>query len=256
MTEAAADPDHQQTWSAERYVRDAGFVAELGAGVVEWLAPKAGERVLDLGCGDGALTEKIAAQGAAVVGVDASDDMVAAARARGLDARAMDGTALSFDGEFDAVFSSAALHWMPEAERVASGVRAALKPGGRFVGEFGGFGNCAAIVTALLAVARREGLPDALAKPWYFPTEAAYARVLEGAGFAVTRMVLFPRPTPLAAGMRAWLEVFRASLFDACGDRREAALDAAVDLLEPSLCDERGNWTADYVRLRFEARSV
>ncbi|MDQ0314775.1 class I SAM-dependent methyltransferase [Amorphus orientalis] len=237
-------------------MRDAGFVATLGAGVVEWLDPRSGERILDLGCGDGTLTAEIAARGCSVVGVDGSEDMVAAARGRGLDARVMDGQALVFEAEFDAVFSNAALHWMPDARKVAEGARAALRPGGRFVAEFGGFGNCAAIVTALTAVARQEGLPDELAKPWYFPTAAAHTGVLEAAGFHVERMVLFPRPTPLDAGMRAWLEVFRAPLFDVCGARRQAALDTAEALLAPALRDEAGNWTADYVRLRFDARAV
>lgn len=242
-----------QDWSAERYVRDAGFVATLGAGVAEWLAPKPGERILDLGCGDGALTVDIAASGATVVGVDASADMVAAARQRGLDAHRVDGEALAFGPEFDAVFSNAALHWMPDADAVANGVFAALKPGGRFVAEFGGFANCAAIVTAFRCIARARNLPASLAKPWYFPTEAAYSGVLERAGFRVDRVLRFPRPTPVPAGMRAWIEVFRAPLFDACGDGREAALDEVVALLEPSLCDGQGNWTADYVRLRVEA---
>jgi len=242
-----------QDWSAERYVRDAGFVATLGAGAVEWLAPKAGERILDLGCGDGALTADIAAAGATVVAVDASADMVEAAKARGLDAHRVDGEHLAFGPEFDAVFSNAALHWMTGADAVADGVFRALKPGGRFVAEFGGFANCAAIVTALFAAAQDRGLPAELAKPWYFPTEAAYADVLSRAGFTVERTLRFPRPTPVPAGMRAWLEVFRAPFFDACGADREAVLDKVVALLEPSLCDEAGNWTADYVRLRVGA---
>lgn len=242
-----------QEWSAERYVRDAGFVAELGAGVVEWLAPRQGERILDLGCGDGTLTSDLVAHGCEVVGVDASAAMVEAAKARGLDAHVMDGHALAFDSAFEAVFSSAALHWMPEPDAVAGGVRRALKPGGRFVGEFGGFTNCAAIVTALTSLARARGLPQELAKPWYFPTEAAYAQVLQAAGFEVRRMIRFPRPTPLPAGLRGWLEVFRAPLFDAYGDDRDAALSEAEALLAPALRDEAGNWTADYVRLRFEA---
>src|SRR4029077_20236142 len=124
-----------QEWSARRYAETAHFVPALGAPVLELLAPSAGERILDLGCGDGVLTEKIAAAGAAVVAVDAAPDMVAAARARGIDARIMPGQYLTFDGEFDAVFSNAALHWMRPPEAVLAGVRRALRPGGRFVGE-------------------------------------------------------------------------------------------------------------------------
>src|SRR5688500_15143750 len=140
-----------QSWSAEGYARNARFVADLGQPVLELLAPQPGERILDLGCGDGALTTKLVAAGATVVGGDASAELVAAAQALGLDARIADGQALAFEAEFDAVFSNAALHWMKQPDAVIAGVRRALKPGGRFVGEFGGHGNVAAIVTALVA---------------------------------------------------------------------------------------------------------
>ena len=126
-------PKPAQKWNADRYAHNAHFVPALGQPVLELLKPRAGERILDLGCGDGTLTEKIAAVGAIVVGVDASADMIAAARRRGLDARVMDGLSLGFDGEFDAVFSNAALHWMKaDPDTVIGGVRRALKPGGRF----------------------------------------------------------------------------------------------------------------------------
>ena len=154
-----------QTWKADRYVKHAGFVADLGMPVVELLAPQSHERILDLGCGDGALTAKLADMAGAVVGVDAGEDMIAAARARGLDAHVMNGHDLTFDAEFDAVFSNAALHWMLDPDTVIAGVRRALKPAGRFVGEFGGHGNVAAICVALIAARRRETgavvLPDA-----------------------------------------------------------------------------------------------
>src|SRR5271169_2178539 len=135
------EPKPQQDWKAERYAQHAHFVPTLGAPVLELLAPEPGERILDLGCGDGVLTERIAAAGATVVAVDAAPDMVAAARARGLDARVIPGQELTFDREFDAVFSNAALHWMRPAEKVLAGVYQALKPGGRFVGETGGHNN-------------------------------------------------------------------------------------------------------------------
>jgi trans-aconitate methyltransferase len=139
----------RQHWSAERYAETAHFVPALGAPVLELLAPSPGERILDLGCGDGVLTEKIVAAGATVIAVDAGPDMVAAARARGIDARVMDGQRLTFSGEFDAVFSNAALHWMRDQEAVLSAVRRALEPGGRFVAEMGGHNNTAAIIVAL-----------------------------------------------------------------------------------------------------------
>jgi len=144
-------PVSGQHWDPDRYACNARFVADLGEPVVDLLAPQPGERILDLGCGDGALTERLVALGAAVVGVDASDDQVAAARGRGLDARVMDGARLSFADEFDAVFSNAAMHWMRDLAAVAAGVKRALRPGGRFVGEMGGAENVAKVSEALLS---------------------------------------------------------------------------------------------------------
>ena len=159
----------RQRWSAERYAETAHFVPALGAPVLELLAPSPGEHILDLGCGDGVLTEKIVAAGATVIAVDAGPDMVAAARARGIDARVMDGQKLTFGGEFDAVFSNAALHWMRDQQAVLAGVHRALKPGGRFVAEMGGHNNTAAIIVALSAVLARRGLdahpPQSLVLP-------------------------------------------------------------------------------------------
>ena len=180
-------PRSGQTWSSDSYDTHARFVSELGAGVLDWLDPKPGERILDLGCGDGALTADIAAAGATVVGVDQSADFVASARARGLDARQGDGAALAFDREFDAVFSNAALHWMTEPDPVIAGVARALKAGGRFVGEFGGHGNVAAIASAMRAVGAAMGGDPALAAPWYFPSAEAYGARLEAAGFRVSQ---------------------------------------------------------------------
>ena len=243
-----------QTWDAERYARNARFVAELGSAVVELLAPQPGERILDLGCGDGALTEKIADLGARVTGVDGSTDQVAAARARGLDARVMDARALDFDGMFDAVFSNAVLHWIPEPDTVIAGVREALKPGGRFVGEMGGHGNVARIAQALVAALDRRGYDGSAAVPWYFPTPEAYRRRLEAQGFTVDSIELIPRPTPLPGALGDWLDVFAESFLRVLPEAERPAMKAEVEAaLRPELCDESGRWTADYVRLRFAA---
>lgn len=242
-----------QRWESATYQRDTGFVPVYGEDVLTWLTPASGERILDLGCGDGSLTSKIADCGASVTGVDASPEFLEAARARGLDAQLCDAHSLAFESEFDAVFSNAALHWMLEPERVINGVWQGLKPGGRFVGEMGGFGNVAAIASAMRAVANARGGDPELASPWFFPTAPHYAALLEAAGFEVERIMTFARPTPLPNGMAAWLEVMRAPFFDQFGERRDEVLDEVVAALCPSLCDENGNWFADYVRLRFAA---
>jgi SAM-dependent methyltransferase len=242
-----------QTWDPAAYGENARFVTDLGAPVLELLDPRPGERILDLGCGDGPLTQKIAAAGADVVGVDASAEMVEAAKARGLDARVVDAHNLPFDCTFDAVFSNAALHWMKRPDEVIAGVVRALKPGGRFVAEMGGHGCMAAVLTATLAVLAKRGIDGRPLIPWYFPTPDDYSARLERAGFEVTTMLHFPRATPLPGEMSAWLETFGKVFLDAV-DNREQAKHEISELLAPSLRDDQGRWTADYVRLRFSAK--
>jgi len=245
----------EQSWNATQYALNGRFVAELAGGVIDLLDPRPGERILDLGCGDGALTAKIAASGANVKGVDSSGSMVVAAQARGIDAQVASADALDFDHEFDAVFSNAALHWMRNQDTVLAGVHRALKPGGRFVAEMGGHGNIAAIQVALLAVLSKRGIDALHAEQNYFPTPASYESRLRHHGFDVHYIELFPRPTPLPeSGMQGWLETFRCGLFDQLPEpEREAALHETIRLLKPVLCDDLGKWTADYVRLRFLA---
>lgn len=252
MSTTKASSAQSQTWCAEGYAHHAAFVPALGAPLIDRLNPQPGERILDLGCGDGTLTEQIAARGCTVVGVDASAEMIAAARRRGLDARLINAEELTFNAEFDGVFSNAVLHWIKNADAVIAGVRRALKPGGRVVGEFGGHTNIAAISVALRAVLPKYGI-DA-PSDWFYPSVADYRVRLERGGFVVDDIALVPRPTPLATGMAGWLETFRGTILNALPpDRRDAAKNELIELLAPSLRDERGNWTADYVRLRFVA---
>ena len=255
QTAPKREPAQKQSWTASHYDQHARYVSDLGDTIFRWLDPKPGERILDLGCGDGHLTTRIVETGAEVVGVDASHDMLAGARERGLDVRVMDGEALTFEREFHAVFSNAALHWMLSPERVIDGVGRALLEGGRFVAEFGGHGNVAAIVTAMRSAARQFGGDDSSAGPWFFPTPKEYGRLLETAGFAVERIELVPRPTPLPTGMEGWLQTFRKPFFDQFPElERKQVIDYVTELLRPCLCDGEGQWTADYVRLRVAAR--
>ena len=241
-----------QSWNAERYAANARFVSDLADAVLEWLDPQPGERILDLGCGDGALSERLAGCGCAVIGVDASAAMVAAARSLGLDARQVSGQALPFKAEFEAVFSNAALHWILPTEPVIAGVVEALVPGGRFVAELGGQGNVRAIHGALEAALARRGLvvePDT-----YFPGPAAYRSLLEAAGLRVERIELIPRPTPLPGSVGAWIETFCHLYTGAVPpDQRPALIAEVVEGLRPALQAADGVWVADYVRLRFRA---
>ena len=245
---------HQQTWDPDRYARNARFVADLGAPVVELLAPRAGERILDLGCGDGVLTAKLAALGCHVIGVDASAQQIDATRKLGLDARVMSGEALDFDSEFDAVFSNAALHWMRDPAKVITGVYRALKPRGRFVAELGGHGCVAKIKKALVEALNRRGIDGEAAVPWYFPTVEDYSHLTSGGGFEITYMALIPRPTPLPGDVTGWLETFAESFTSTLPLAERPSYIAEVrEALRPELCDAEGKWTADYIRLRFAA---
>ena len=246
-----------QTWNPETYARNARFVSDLGSPVVELLAPKPGERILDLGCGDGVLTRKLVDLGCEVVAVDSSAPLIEAASALGLDARVMSAEALVFDNEFDAVFSNAVLHWIKRADPVIAGVHRALKPGGRFVAELGGSGCVDKIRTALVAALNRRGLDGESRVPWYFPTPEDYGARLERAGFRVDRIALIPRPTPLPGDVIGWLETFAQSFLDGLsGEARAEYLQEVRTALEPQLRDGDGTWIADYVRLRFAATKV
>jgi SAM-dependent methyltransferase len=245
-----------QTWNAEDYARNAAFVPGLAGGVLELLSAQPGEEILDLGCGDGQLTRRIGDAGARVIGVDSSPQMVEAARALGIAAEVAEAEALPFaDGQFDAVFSNAVLHWVRGQDAMLGEVRRVLRPQGRFVAEFGGHGNIAAIHVALRAVFQRHGLDDSADRLNYYPSAESYGERLRGHGFQVRQIALIPRPTPLPeSGMEGWLRTFRRGLLEELPEKlRESVVAETVALLQTVLCDEAGGWTADYVRLRFAA---
>ena len=250
----AARTSGSQTWNPREYSAHGRFVTDLGANILEWLDPKPGEEILDVGCGDGVLTAQIAERGAHVLGIDASPEMIDAARNRGVAAQGIDATQMNFQRRFDGVFSNAALHWIHDQPALLRGVAQALKPRGRFVAEMGGHGNIAAIRVALHAALAHHGLAELMARDNYFPTVAEYRGLLESHGFTADTIELVPRPTPLPSGMRAWLIMFRRGVFERVPENlRDAILDETLEHLAPALCDKDGNWTADYVRLRFRA---
>jgi trans-aconitate methyltransferase len=243
-----------QTWDPATYARNARFVSDLGSPVVDLLAPKPGERILDLGCGDGVLTKKLADLGCEVVAVDSSLPQVEAARRLGLNAHAISAEELQFKEEFDAVFSNAVLHWIKRADVTLSGVHRSLKPGGRFVAECGGHGCVHKVRTALVQALDRRGFDGEARVPWYFPTPGDYATRLERAGFRVDSIALIPRPTPLPGDIIGWLETFAINFFQDFSDESRADyLQEVRMVLEPQLRDSDGTWVADYVRLRFAA---
>ncbi len=247
-------------WDPQLYNERAAFVTTAGHDLVELLAPRADERVLDLGCGTGELTAMIAARGAAVTGVDASEEMIATARARapGLTFTVADGQALTYDGAFDAVFSNAALHWMPRVDDVVAGVARALARPGRFVAELGGKGNTAAIERAARAVLPRLGV-DLQRRAWRtYPSPAEYAAVLERHGLRVRFMAHFDRPSRMDGehGLRTWLTIFDEKIVRALGDGAERYFVEMEDACRATLYahDAQGpHWMIDYVRLRFAA---
>jgi trans-aconitate methyltransferase len=243
-----------QKWNPETYARNARFVSDFGTEVLELLSPRAGEHILDLGCGDGVLTEKLVLAGCSVVGIDSSPEQVEAARARGLDARVMNAESLAFDREFDAVFSNAVLHWVRNSAAAVDGAYRSLKPGGRFVGEFGGSGNVGTIRNALTESLARRGIDAAPLDPWTFPTVQEYRNVLENVGFEVRMITLFPRPTPLPGDMTAWLDTFAQSFFFTLDPHeRKRCMEEICTSVRPYLYDTRHGWFVDYVRLRFAA---
>jgi SAM-dependent methyltransferase len=243
-----------QTWDPNTYAKNARFVSDLGLPVLELLSPRPGERILDLGCGDGALTKKLAELGCEVVAVDSSAPQVEAARRLGIEAYVMNGEELPYQEEFDAVFSNAVLHWIRRADAVIEGVFRCLRPGGRFVAECGGQGCVNKIRTALVHALNRRGIDGESRVPWNFPTPGEYATRLERAGFRVNSIALIPRPTPLPGDILGFLETFGHSfLAGLSGQARDEYLHEVRLLLEPQLVNPDGVWVADYVRLRFSA---
>ena len=247
-----------QKWNPQLYDNKHSFVAEMGAGVIELLAPQLGERILDLGCGTGHLTQEIANQGAEVIGVDSSTEMIEEGKFLfpELDLRVGNGEKLDFNQEFTAVFSNAAIHWMKNGEQVIKGVNRALKPGGRFVAEFGGKGNVNKIVSTLVETLEAKGYETQGKNPWYFPSIVEYGNLLEKNSFELTFALLLDRPTPLQGedGLRNWLKMFAEnSFFTGISEEKQEIILQQVEEKCRSHLYREGIWYADYRRLRIVA---
>lgn len=252
-------PTLKQTWDAELYEARHAFVWRFGESLVELLAPVTGERILDLGCGPGQLTSKIAEHGATVVGLDSSPDMIGQARQNfpKLHFVLRSATAMDFEDEFDAIFSNAALHWILDAQAVAKGMFRALRKGGRLVAEFGGIGNVSTIETAISEIVSRYTDKPAAGRRFY-PSVGQYASLLEAQGFEVRFAHLFERPTALEGenGLENWIIQFSGFQFDALAPSdRKQALQETVELVRPKLYRD-GQWFADYRRLRIIAAKL
>ncbi|KAJ3211842.1 hypothetical protein HDU67_004223 [Dinochytrium kinnereticum] len=261
------------SWDPHAYLANASFVPELSSQVILLLNPQPGERILDIGCGEGSLTSRFAHRKEAggfgcsnVVGIDSSVEMIECATETYKDSEAnlkffaRDAQDLEtfkeFEASFDAVFSNAALHWMKnDPQAVIKGARSSLRKGGRFVGEMGGALNIATVHSAILAAAKRRGL-DAVS-PWFFPTCEEYQDLLEANGFTNVRMELIPRPTLLPKGLRSWLDTLSNPFFGQFPPEVQDSIKTEVcNDLEPVLRDSRGVWRLDYVRLRFHATAA
>lgn len=248
-----------QKWDTALYQEKHNFVWKYGEGLIELLSPKPGDRILDLGCGAGQLTQQMAAVGAEVMGIDADATMIQQAQQNypDLPFEVADARNFQVTQRCDAVFSNAVLHWIPDPEPVIGCIGRSLKPGGRFVAEFGGQGCVQGIINALYEVLREIGQSSpADLNPWYFPSLGEYATLLEQQGLWVTYAALFDRPTPLmdgAAGLANWLRMFANPFLTQLSTQIQTEVIHAVeDRLKPKMY-QAGEWIADYRRLRLSA---
>lgn len=246
-------------WDAGLYEKSFSFIWKYGQDLVELLAPKPGELILDLGSGTGQLSQTITERGARVIGLEHSDEMVEQARAQfpDIEFRLGDAANFEFAETFDAVFSNASIHWVRNREGLVQSVANALRPGGRFVAEFGGRGNVQLIIDAIMEASAAAGFPQKVdANPWYFPSIGQYSSLLERHGLYPTFAVLFERPTPLnegEAGLSRWLDMFAGSFFLGMPSSAKTAVYRQVEEQLKPLMFRDGTWIADYRRLRFSA---
>ena len=239
-------------WNVEDYNKNAYYVYQYGQDLLKLLAPKPKEYILDLGCGNGVLTEQISLRGSNVIGIDASKEMVLAARTRGVETHTMEAEEINYHNKFDAVFSNAALHWMKDADKILKNVYRSLKKRGRFCAEMGGEGNVQTITSQIYLQLPKLGLNGDSYNPWYFPNKKEVSQKLKNAGFHIKQIEAFDRLTPLPTDIAGWLRTFaKPFLIDVPKDKQEEFINTVKDNVSDNLQNEKGEWFADYVRLRF-----
>lgn len=242
-------------WNASLYDDKHRFVSDYGTALLDLLDVKEGETILDLGCGTGALTEKIHRLGATVIGIDKSQNMIAMAKEKypSLSFFVKDVTEMDYVETFDAVFSNAVLHWVKDAEKALQKIFQSLKRNGRFVAEFGGKDNIRSITSEIRVQFQERGLPwsdDRI--PWYFPSIGEYTSLMEKVGFRVVFAAHFDRPTKLdgADGLKHWLAMFTGSIFDGVENELKEAIWTSVENRLQNTLYRDGQWTVDYKRIR------
>ena len=241
------------SWNPDEYKKHTSFVSELAMPVVYLLDPKSGERVLDLGCGDGTLAQEIEQRGAKVLGIDLSKEMVQKAKESGIEAMVATVTDLPFKDEFDAIFSNATLHWVKQSDLALKNIAKSLKSGGRFVAEFGGKGNAYHLVKAMELAFQKHPEFGEFANPWYFPSPAEYKAKLENFGFRVEYIELIPRPTPME-DVGKWLEIFANGVTAHLSKEQfELFKDECIGYLKEHIYTQKDGWMLDYARLRIKA---
>lgn len=242
-------------WNANLYDQNHSFVSKYGNNLIERLAPKPGEKILDLGCGTGDLAKELYDVGVNVVGVDQSKNMITEARSKYPDIHFMvrDATNLGYNNEFDAVFSNATLHWVKQPKQAVECIYQSLKPGARFVAEFGGKGNVQTITDEIIRQFKEAGIDYKMERfPWYYPSIGEYTSLMEEAGFRVTFAQHFDRPTPLDGenGLRNWIKMFGSHMFESMDEDKKDFIITKVENHLKAILYKDGNWIADYKRIR------
>jgi len=243
-------------WNADNYNKHADFASNLAFPVVALLNPQENERILDLGCGDGTLAVEIEKFSTKVVAVDLSESMVEKTKEKSIEAYIMSATELPYENEFNAVFSNAVLHWVKEPEIAIRKISNALKTNGRFIAEFGGYGNIKYLTDAMQEVFDKNKEYGEFNNPWYFPKDTDYKQMLEANGFEVEYIELIPRPTKID-DITNWLDIFANGIVSHLTEEQQSVFKEEVrGILKPKIYNEKDGWVADYVRLRFKATKV